>query len=310
MRINKKITTEEFIKKARKIHGDKYDYSKTEYVNHKTKIIITCKKHGDFKQTPVIHISRKSDCRLCGIEKNTKNRSLTTEKFISQASKIHKNNYNYKLSEYVNAHTEVLIICNNCKTVFNQTPNNHIRGKNGCPNCYGNFVSTTDEFILKAKNIHPYKDYDYSLVNYKNSGTKIKIICKKDGHGIFEQNPSNHISKTHPQGCPICKSPQGEIKIINFLSKNKINYIRQKRFNDCRYLYPLPFDFYIPDLNICIEFDGMQHFVPVKKFGGIERLKETKLRDTIKNNYCVNNKIKLIRIKYTENVEKKLNKLL
>jgi very-short-patch-repair endonuclease len=79
-----------------------------------------------------------------------------------------------------------------------------------------------------------------------------------------------------------------------------INYIRQQKFKDCRYKNPLSFDFYLPDHNICIEFDGKQHYIPNERFGGLDEFKNTKIRDDIKNKWCSNNNIELIRIKYNQ----------
>jgi len=133
---------------------------------------------------------------------------------------------------------------------------------------------------------------------------KIKIICKK--HGIFEQTPDNHINKK--TGCPICNESKGEKEIRIILNNLNIKYIKQKTFNNCKNKRKLPFDFYLTDYNLCIEFDGIQHFKSIEYFGGEKVLKETQKRDLIKNNYCKENNIKLLRIKYNENILKKLKK--
>ena len=154
-------------------------------------------------------------------------------------------------------------------------------------------------FTEKAKQIH--KNYDYSLVEYKNSYTKVKIICPT--HGVFEQKAMHHYSGA---GCPNCKNSRGETKISVFLKENNINFTPQKRFNECRIVYPLPFDFYIPDLNMCIEYDGQQHFKAIETWGGIENLIEIQNRDKIKTDFCNKNNIILHRIKYDDNINNKL----
>ena len=157
------------------------------------------------------------------------------------------------------------------------------------------------QFIKDAKNIHGDK-YNYSIVEYINTRTKIKIICPK--HGIFEQTPNNHTSQK--QGCPICKESRGEKKISEILKKLNINYVREYKFEACRNINPLSFDFYLITHNICIEFDGKQHFEPNEFFGGVEGYNKLIINDEIKNEYCKNNNIRLIRIRYDENINERL----
>ncbi len=142
--------------------------------------------------------------------------------------------------------------------------------------------------------------YDYSKFEYVDAHTKAKIICRK--HGIFEQKVHDHSKGI---GCPICSSSKGELKIINFLQKNGIDFKTQYKFKD---LKQLRFDFYLHDLNILIEYDGIQHFKPIDFFGGVNSFKILKDNDTLKNNYCKNNNIRLIRINYKQ--FKKLDKIL
>ena len=161
-----------------------------------------------------------------------------------------------------------------------------------------------DMFFTKAKNIHS-NLYDYSAVNYITSSTKVKIICKR--HGIFTQNPSDHIYEK--AGCPKCRDSKGEKYINLILSGFKFRINRQYSFLDCKNKRPLKFDFYLPDYNTCIEFDGQQHFKPWYKFGivaGNNLFKKTQKCDSIKTNYCKKNNINLLRIKFNDNVEEKL----
>lgn len=128
---------------------------------------------------------------------------------------------------------------------------------------------------------------------------KVKIKCIK--HGYFYQSPKSHINQS--QGCPLCRSSKGEIKILNYLDKNNIKCCPQYKFKDCKNIKPLPFDFYLPDHNILIEFDGEQHYFSIDFFGGEENFSYIKNNDKIKTDYCFNNNIKLIRIKYTDKIE-------
>ena len=130
----------------------------------------------------------------------------------------------------------------------------------------------------------------------------VKIICPE--HGEFNQTPNKHLNG---RGCPKCRYSKGEKKIYSILVKKDIKFETQKKFIDCKYKRFLKFDFYIPHINTCIEFDGEQHTRPINYWGGEKEFKKTQKRDQIKNEYCEKNNIKLYRIKYNENIEKILN---
>ena len=164
-------------------------------------------------------------------------------------------------------------------------------------------ITDTVKYINEVSKFHNFY-YDYSLVIYKNAHTKIKIICPV--HGIFEQRPCNH---TKGVGCPSCRESHGEKEIKKILDKKNISFIYNKRYKECRYKNPLPFDFYLPDYNICIEYDGEQHFRSWNRWGGDEALRTQKIRDKIKTDFCAQNNITLIRISYNENILEKLNSI-
>ena len=279
-----KSNKEEFIEKAKLVHGDRYDYSLWEYVDCKTKSNIICKEHGVFKQNANNHLQGKG-CPFCGGRAKR-----TTEDFVKKAKELYGDKYDYSLVEYINCETKIKIICNTCKKNFLQNPNNHLRGR-GCPICRG-FYRTTEDFIEKSNKIHDNK-YDYSLTEYINSEIEVIIICPE--HGKFKQIPYLHIYGT---GCPYCKSSRGEKIIRNFLKENNIMYEEQKKFKDCKNKLPLSFDFYLTEYNVCIEYQGIQHFKPVEHFGGVDAFIKQKERDKIKKEYCKNNNIPLIEITY------------
>lgn len=292
----KKLTNEQVIQKSIEIHGDKYLYDKVKYINYHSVIEIYCKKCKIyFKQTVASHISKKCGCPHCA-----NNIKLSKEQFIEKSIKIHGNKYDYTKSKYI-SNGKVEIYCKKCDKYFLQYSNNHLKG-HGCPYCSHNKKSDNKNFKETANIIHN-NFYDYSLVNYKNNSTKVDIICPV--HGVFKQSPEKHILRKH--GCPKCNASKAEKQIDILLKNNDIIFITQKKFNDCRNILPLPFDFYIPDLNICIEFDGQQHFRSFQKFGGIKKLEDTIRNDNIKTEYCLRNNIKLLRIKYNQNIEKILN---
>jgi hypothetical protein len=184
----KKITTEEFVKRAKEIHGDKYDYSLTEYDGNKVKVKIICPLHGVFEKQPNKHLSQKQGCPHCS------DRKITTETFINRANEIHGSKYDYSKSKYVDNHTKIKIICPE-HGVFEKTYTNHITNKQGCPYCSNMSLAkantlSKETVISRFKEIHGDK-YDYSMVNYRGMNTKVKILSKE--HGVFEQTPQNHL---------------------------------------------------------------------------------------------------------------------
>lgn len=280
----KKLTTEEFIEKAKLVHGDKYDYSLADYKSSITKVKIICKKHGIFEQVAKNHLCNIG-CGLCN-----GGSALSNESFLSKATEKHGEKYNYDLVEYKKSNIKIMILCPE-HGIFEQKPSAHIFGK-GCSECAGNKKLNTDIFIEKSKKVHGDR-YGYSNVKYVNHKTKVLINC--DLHGEFSQIANLHLMGC---GCPCCKRSKGEIKIYNFLKQNNINFIEEFTFKDCKKIYSLPFDFYLTDINILIEYDGEQHFRPVKHFGGTEEFIKRKENENIKNLYTQKNKIPLLRISY------------
>ena len=250
------LTKEEFVKKARSKHGDKYDYSKVDYVGAHTKVCIICSEHGEFWQIPYSHLTR-SGCPKCGNEKIRENKFSTKEVFIKKAIEVHSDKYDYSKVNYVGAQSKVCIICPK-HGGFWQVSSQHLSGQ-GCPKCGnenkgGYCRSTKEEFIKKANKVHGDK-YDYSKVDYVNDRTKVCIICPE--HGKFEQRPHNHIVG---QGCPKCNLSHLERDVMKCLDDIGITYDYQKRFN---WLGRQSLDFYLPDYNMGIECQGKQHFFPI-----------------------------------------------
>jgi very-short-patch-repair endonuclease len=296
------FTTEKFIQKAKNVHRDRFDYSKVDYKNNSTKIIITCCKHREFKQTPQMHLNGQG-CPQCKRVKLSKDRSFTIEDFIEKATAIHRHKYSYHLVKYVNAHTKITIECP-YHGYFDQLPLNHLKG-HGCDRCAHNklsvlFKDSIQKFIKKADKIHKGK-YEYNFASYERANKKITIVCPK--HGLFEQTPNKHLMG---RGCPHCAESVGESKIRHFLQENSIPFEQQKSFLKCRLIKPLLFDFFLPNSKTIIEFDGIQHFIPIDFKGilteeqKIELFNKSQLRDKIKTDYCKSSGLSLIRIPYTK----------
>lgn len=287
-----KIPKDDFIKRCKEKHNNFYDYSLTNFKGVVNKIKIICPEHGEFEQRASNHVAGQK-CPYCV------NQKWNNDMFIQKSKKIHGSKYDYSLVDYKNAHKKIIIICPE-HGEFTQIPWNHISLKEGCPYC-GKNKSNMELFLKKTEEVHKGK-YDYSFfTEYTNNRDKIRIICPK--HGEFVQILCNHLNG---QGCPVCLETKGERKIREFLNYNKIIFESYKRFKECRCKKPLPFDFYLPEYNICIEYDGPQHFEPIKFFGGENKLEYTIMLDKIKEDFCNKNGIKLIRIKYDEDLYKVL----
>jgi hypothetical protein len=207
------------------------------------------------------------------------------ENFLIEANKKFKGKFDYSFVKYTGMLTNCKIICP-VHGEFYQRLSRHLSNEFGCPKCsHIEFLNGSfRKFIIKANEIHENK-YDYSKSIYLDSRKNIEIICNK--HGSFNQIVCNHLAG---MGCPICRESRGEERVRRWLKKNKINFISQYRFNDCRRKNPLPFDFYLPYNNICIEYNGRQHYEKNSFFSA----KEGKESDKIKKNYCKKNKIKLL----------------
>ena len=303
----KKWNQKEIIQKFIEKHSLKFSYKKFIYVGFKIPSIIICNIHQrEFKQTPEHHLKGKYNCPDCKSENQSKSRKKSIKKLISDFIKVHGNLYDYSLiteENYINNKTSVPIICPDHGT-FYQRPNEHLQSK-GCKYCQHQSFPNSLEYVIKnIQKIHP--EYDLSLITeYKNNKSPLPIICPD--HGLFYKN-FNAIT-TQFQGCPICKKSKGELLIFNYLTSKKLLFISQHKFEGCRSpLYRnirLPFDFYLPDYNTCIEFDGRHHFEPVDFSHGSmsqkeiqQHFKNTQINDSIKTQYCVDNNIKLIRIPY------------
>lgn len=199
-------TTEQFIIEAKNLHGDKYDYSNTVYVNSNTKVDILCKKHGVFSMRPGAHIHSRQGCRRCSDEA----KQLTTEQFVAKARKVHGDLYDYSQVVYTHNKVPVDIMCPT-HGLFKQKPNDHLCGTQ-CPKCATNAPLTTEEFITNAQRVHG-KRYDYSKAVYKGVKHKLAILCPK--HGEFLQTPDSHVHQQN--GCPRCR--------INNFSKEAIKWL-------------------------------------------------------------------------------------
>jgi predicted nucleic acid-binding Zn-ribbon protein len=292
-----KYTKKDIIEKFNKKHKHKYNYNYFNVYKGVTSYIkIICPEHGLFEQKIDVHF--RSGCPKCD-----KSYKKNISQFIKKAKIVHNNKYDYSISEYKNSYTKIKIMCPE-HGIFKQLPNDHLSGS-GCSKCSPNSKLSINELLIKFKNIHKGK-YEYNIKEYNNQKDIINVNCPE--HGNFDIKLLNHLNGS---GCPECYiNSKGEDKIIEIFKKNNIEYEYQKKFNSCRNILPLPFDFYIPEKNTLIEYDGIQHFKPVEQFGGEAEYKNRVILDSIKSKWCKDNNIYLIRIPYTEydNIEGILKK--
>lgn len=223
-------------------------------------------------------------------------RKITQEEWINKASQKHNHFYDYSKVTYVNSQSKVCIICP-IHGEFMQIANGHMQGQ-GCPICakYSRIsknTNTTEKFILKAQMIHGNK-YDYSKVNYVDQYTPVTIICPE--HGEFQQVPKYHLRKDRPSGCPKCKLKQQTLlydKICKVFPKLDIKFEYSPEWLGLQ-----RFDIFIEKYNIAIEYNGKQHYMPIKFFGGELTFKNIQERDNFKKNKCKSNGCTLFELPY------------
>ncbi|EON7637132.1 TPA: hypothetical protein OGU99_000801 [Escherichia coli] len=291
-----KITLKEYIISCHLKHNFFYDYTQTDLIKIKSNIIIICPFHGEFVQDAYYH-RNGGGCPEC-----SGNAKLTYDKFIERSNVIHNNKYIYEYCEKISHSTTIKIFCP-CENhgMFYQTVNSHLDGK-GCKKCanvvIGNKRKKSKEKVINKCNFIHNNKYDYSKLDYEYMNDIVEIGCPN--HGYYFQRLSDHQAG---KGCSLCnnKISKAVQDISHILTINKIKYITEYKFDDCKNINPLPFDFYLPDYNICIEYDGEQHYVEKEHWGGVDELINIKKRDLIKTNFCNINNINLIRINYKQN---------
>ena len=288
----KRKTTEEFIEHAKAVHGDKYDYSKVEYKNSRNKVCIICPEHGEFWQLANAHLQGQN-CPECGKINQAKNITISNEELLTRFRKIHGDTYDYDFSECSKNNRKVNIFCKVHKYWFKQWIWHHLDGHK-CKLCSsGGGKYTTEEFIIKAKEVHG-NLYNYDKVQYVDKETPVEIVCEK--HGSFWQKPHNHINGC---GCQTCKATKTQLKLFNLLKTT---------FPEEQWLweYQTPwlglqrFDIYNKRCNLAIEYNGKQHYEPVECFGGEKAYEFTVERDKLKIEKCKNNNCTLYIVKYDE----------
>ena len=256
-----------FVEKAKKIHDNKYDYSKVEYINNRTKVCIICPEHGEFWQVPASHL-RGCGCPKCGFNKSINGRTQSREDFVKRAKKIHGDKYDYSKVEYKNAHTKICIICpkhgeydyskveyKNAHTKiciicpkhgeFWQTPNEHLKNK-GCPICNESHLEKNVRIFFDKNNVlyEQYKKFkwlgrqslDFYLPEYN-----VAIECQGSQHFYGRENDLFNHNKTLKRDIEkYLKCVKNGIKILYYsdleFNKKILIYNSLNSYNDLKKL--------------------------------------------------------------------------
>lgn len=285
----KKLTNEEFLKRIKNKCPTIEPLE--EYIKSEVPIKFKCKVCGnEFSNTPIrILGTRNQGCAVCYHNRQKTN----NDDFMKRAK---ENNQNIEvIGSYTGVKDKIKVKCVYCGCIFLMRADNILEGR-GHLSCLQKQIErqpkkTQEQFIQELNKvcttIIPLGEYTkgYDKIEFKCTVCNNKWKARID-HVLYGDS-----------GCPYCKKSKGEQKIENFLKKNHIQYIHQYRFDDCKDILPLPFDFYLPDCNTCIEFDGEQHMRPAF---GEKTFYKTVLHDKMKDNYCKWNNINLIRIPHTD----------
>ena len=268
-----------------------------QYISTYTHIDVECDIcHYRWKPTPHNLLTRKSGCPNC-----SKHKIYTETEVIDKLKTI--NNSIIHVGTFINCHLPTDFKCTKCGYVWNTSFSSIFSRSTGCPRCANVIKKEHKQFVDRVLSINT----SVSIIG-EYDGMSNKILCKCNTCGNeWNADPRGLVKGC---GCPQCKASKGELKISNWLRERNINFIKEYTFHDCVDARVLPFDFYLPDYNSVIEYDGIQHFFPFSHFGGKEKFDYQKNHDNIKTQYCIDSNIKLIRIPYTEynNIESILKK--
>ncbi|MTK12107.1 MAG: DUF2726 domain-containing protein [Clostridiaceae bacterium] len=273
-----------------------------EYINWTSKLSLKCECGNTFEASFKEFKGRKDrnyskrQCNDCGKKVRVEKRTKTQEQFCKEVYKTVKDEYEIA-GKYINANTKIKFKHSICGSEFLMFPNDFLRGQR-CPNCYGTPLKTIEQY--KKDVFKLYKD-EYSILGeYKGNKIKIQTKHNKCGH-VWNITP-NALLRGY--GCPKCASSKGEARIREYLVMSGITFIEQYRVSGCKDELPLPFDFAVfksNKLNALIEYQGEQHYKPMRFRNADKKFEKTMLHDKIKEDYCKENNIKLIKIPYTEN---------
>lgn len=276
-----------------------------QYIDAKTKILHHCLIHDVYWEAIPCNILKGHGCAQCKSDAISQKQSMTHTEYIDAVNDINPNII--VLEKYINIKTPILHRCSLHHIDWTTSPASVLQGS-GCPECgkdkiRNKLLKSHEKYVAEVEVINP----NIIVAGlYIDAKTPILHKCKLDGNE-WMASPGNILSG---YGCPKCNLSKGEIIVEAWLKKYNIMYISQKTFDDCKDQKALPFDFYLPEYNVCIEYQGQQHYEPIEYFGGKEYFEIQQNHDDIKREYCKNSNIRLLEIAYYANIEEELNNFL
>lgn len=273
-----------------RVESQNYKLISEDYLRAAKKLIMECPK-GHRCNISWSNFRNGNRCQFCYESR----RRMSTEEFIFKSKELYGEKLDYSEVNYQSCNKYITLICKTHGR-YKQMPQNHFKSM-GCKQCYSQSLCKSNEkFIEEAKSKHNSK-YDYSFCKYIKNNIKVTVICPT--HGAYYQTPQDHLKGN---GCNRCSLSKGELQIMQFLQQNNIAYSTQHIFPECKNINCLPFDFYLPEYNLCVEFQGIDHYQLIERSKSYEKnLKNHQSRlknDQIKRNFCVNYSIDFLEIPY------------
>lgn len=287
--MTRRKTHEQFIKEVQELVGNDYSVLGT-YVRTATKIKMKHNLCGTEWSITPNNFLRGRRCPTCSHVK-------TQEEFSQEVINSHDKQF-VLVGTYKGCDTKTKYKCINHEVVIYSTPTIFMRTAYPCSKCLSVFLKQSnrkpqEQFIKELNNRH--QGRIQAVEPYVNTHTKIRFLCN-ECNNYFYAEPNSVLRLS---GCPYCAYSKGETYIASFLTNHKIKFKAQYRFENCKFIRPLPFDFYIPNSKLLIEFDGKQHTTPIQYFGGLKAYISQLKRDSIKNEFAKDNNLRLLRISYT-----------
>lgn len=302
---NIRLSWDEVLNRFNSTHGDTYDYLSETYIDYTTDMTIVCRIHGEFVMKPHSHVSMKAGCRECGYLRVAEKNTISLDEIVLQFKQVHKSFYEYDLTSYRGVEHKIRIKCP-YHGWFKQKVSSHKSGS-GCRKCsdekIGDRTRINFEMWIEQSKLTHGNLYDYSKVAWVDQFTPVMIGCDVEGHGFFEQSPRDH---KRGSGCTKCNASKGEMAISRWLTDHGIEFIPQWSHPELKFRTLLYCDFYLPGHTMVIEYNGIQHYSPIELFDGEKGLDLTKKRDEIKKQFCLQNGISFVVIKYNQDVVEKL----
>lgn len=280
----------------------------SEYVNGDTKVKLKYKKTGYIWEIKPRDLNGKRQCKDAALEKKSKNTKRFTKEVVLDRIKNNFPNENYDIkfnNNIIKNQSDIITVTHGkCKKTFNISIKDFLSRKKGCPYCYKKAAKTVKEINEQFQAIEDLKDYECTERFKKDGHVYGHIIhhCKKCNNNEFDIRISDMLSK-HEQRCRVCSVIDNESKAVKkikkYLDENNINYKQEVKYKTCRDIFELPFDFYLTDYDLLIEYDGEQHF-KASGFFKEENVFNIKRHDRMKDAWCKKNNKDLLRINYKQ----------